>query len=59
MTLPDLHCIGFDGKPAVLVNRQIVHRPWQDKKGKWHKYGYEVSREVPLDRYEAAKSVAA
>ena len=53
--MPDLPCVGFDGRPAVLVNRRMVIHQWQDKKGKWHEYGYEASREVPADRYEAAK----
>lgn len=51
MTLPDQPCIGFDGKPALLIRRQMVTHAWKDKKGVWREYGYEVCREVPADKY--------
>ena len=52
--LPDLPCIGFDGKPAILTRRQMVQHEWFETveiKGKKvqvrRTYGYVVSREVP------------
>ena len=52
--LPDLLCVGFNGKPAILTRRQMVEREWFETveiKGKKVKvrriYGYEVSKEVP------------
>ena len=50
MKLPDLPCIGFDGKPAILTRRELVQHSYQVKvKGKivTKTYGYVVAREVP------------
>ena len=53
MNLPDLLCIGFDGKPAILTRRQFVEHEWFETveiKGKKVQvrrvYGYVVGKEV-------------
>lgn len=52
--LPDLPCIGFDGKPAILTRRQLVEHEWWETveiKGKKVQvrrfYGYVVGKERP------------
>lgn len=54
MNLPDLLCIGFDGKPAILTRRQLVQHEWWETvtvKGKKvqvrRQYGYVVGKERP------------
>lgn len=54
MKLPDLPGIGFDGKPCILTNRQLVQHEHFEAvivKGKTTQvrriYGYVVAREVP------------